>query len=116
MSYFRERALKPAKDYTAAREAEAKLESFRRESALNTSRAWLDDYRKVPRPSRFNWAPRWPLTPPTQIGIDYGTEKIIEGEFAEIEQAEESRQLAHADAAGEEGGTAASAEAADASG
>jgi hypothetical protein len=49
---------------------------------LQRSRVWLEKYlapgRK--RPSAFNWAPRWPISPP---GDDNGKE-IIEGDYAVV--------------------------------
>jgi hypothetical protein len=49
---------------------------------LQRSRAWLAKYLAPgrSRPSAFNWAPRWPVSPP---GEDNGKE-IIEGDYAVV--------------------------------
>jgi hypothetical protein len=75
MSYYHAKRAELAKQYLAERATQDRVQA---DHQLNASRAWLDEYRKQPRPSRFNWAPRWPVTPPKDI--DNGKE-VIEGEY-----------------------------------
>lgn len=71
MSYFRAKALQNAKQFTAEYAAEQtalhEREMMRSVQLMNASRAWLEEYRtRTQRPSRFNWSPRWPFSPPEE--------------------------------------------------
>lgn len=84
MSYWHVKRTAEAKAYLDERDAEERARRARDTPDMTKSRGWIDKYRANPRPSKFNWAPRWPMTPTK--GHENG-EEIIEGEFTELADA-----------------------------
>lgn len=92
MSYYHAKRTAMAKMYLEEREAQDRIKPP--STRLDEGRAWIANYQAghlvngllaggIRRPpSRINWEPRFPFTPPKENN-DHG-EEIIEGEFAEL--------------------------------
>ena len=64
MSYYHAKRTQLAKQYIETREAQDRI--VREDERLKAGRAFITEYTAKPRRSGFNWAPRWPLTPPAE--------------------------------------------------
>ena len=64
MSYYHAKRTQLAKQYLETREAQDRF--VREDERMTKARAFLTEYATKPRRSTFNWAPRWPLTPPAE--------------------------------------------------
>jgi hypothetical protein len=98
MSYYHAKRKLTAEQYLEERNRQMRDKKLR-DLQAEKSRAWLDDYHSKPAKTGFNWAPRWPITPPEETN----GQEIEEGEFTEIIEGD-YEVVADAPSRGEAGG------------
>ena len=106
MSYFNAKRKQDVAAFIAQRDQERRVEAARLAVQVAASKAWLADYHSRPRPTRFNWEPRWPL--PTALPTTLPTSGDLHGqEIIEVEYIEgEYTELADPDAQSQRRGDA----------
>lgn len=96
MSYHRFKSVVEAKRFSEQLDAERRMEAHRKRALLAASHGWLQQYRSQPRPTRFDWRPKFPVIQPIAEAItppgETNGQEIIEGEFTRLADADASSE------------------------